>query len=312
MALLYSSTHLHMKNNFILLIISALIPSFLKAQVVEETRLMSLGSNPAFTTLITGTDTKFVDAEWREYMKIYGKTTKVKQTKETVTPDIQIVSIGGISRLNVYNLNEIAPEGVKTYVWIRKDSAFINSSSNPEEYKAGASFVKEFAHKIKVDLINNELELEQKNLAKLENNQAKLVKENEGLHKLIDDTNKKISQAGIDIETNLVEQEKAEKDIDHQKETVSDVQKREGVTAKEIDAQVKTLSKYENNLTKLKKENDNLHKLIEDSHKKITQAEADIETNLGNQDLAKKEIENQTGIVEGVQKKLDAAKKEKL
>ena len=300
-----------MKNNFILLIISALIPSFLKAQVTEETRVMSLGSNPALTTLITGTDTKYVDAEWREYVKIYGKTAKVKQTKETVTPDVQIVNIGGISKLNLYNLNELAAEGVKTYVWIKKDSTFINSTSNPEEYKASVSFVKEFAHKIKVDLINDELGLEQKNLDKLESNQAKLVKENESLHKLIDDSNKKISQAEIDIETNLKEQDQAEKDIDHQRGTVSDVQKREGVTAKEIDAQVKILSKYENNLSKLKKENDSLHKLIEDSHKKITQAETDIETNLGNQELAKKEIENQQGIVDGVQKKLDAARKEK-
>ncbi len=277
--------------------------------MLEETGTMSHGPQPAFTIVIPGTDSKFVDAEWHEYMKIYGKTAKVKQSKETVTAGIHIVDIGGLINLSVYNLNATTGSDVKTFVWIQMDSGFINSTTYPKEYPAAVKFVKEFAHKVKVDLIANQLELEQKHLDKSQSNQAKLVKENENLHKTIEENKKKISQAEIDIDQNVKDQEQAQKNIDNQKVAVSDVQKKSDVTSKQIDEQVKILSKYENNLSKLKRDNDNLHKQIDDSNKKITQAEIDIETNLKNQELAQKEVDNQKGVVDGIQKNLEAAKK---
>jgi hypothetical protein len=301
-----------MRQFFNLLLLFCLVPTIARTQVLEETKAMSLGPNSALTVIIQGTDTKFVDAEWKEYMKIYNvKVVKVKQSKETVTPGIQIVDIGGISKLNIYNLNETAGADVKTFVWISKDSGFINSTTYPKEYVASVKFVKDFAHHVKIDLITDELAAGQKHLEKDQSNQAKLVKENESLHKTIDDNKKKITQAGIDIDQNLKDQQQAQKTIDNQKIAVDEIQKRTDVSAKDIEAQVKLLSKDENNLAKLKKDNDNLHKLIDDSNKKIAQANTDIETNLKNQELGQKEIDNQKGIVDGVQKKLDAAKKQK-
>ncbi len=215
-----------MKNAFILLIFSCLIPSLANAQVLEDTRVMSLGSNPALTIILPGADAKFVDAEWREFMKSYGKVTKVKQSKECVAADIQVLDIGGVNKINIYNLNEEVGEGVKTIVWIDMGNGYVNSTAYPKEYVAGVKLLKDFAYKVKLDMIANELEEEQKQLAKFESNLNKLQREKDNLHKIIEDSKKRISQAESDIEGNLKEQELAQKEIDTQKSVIGGVQKK--------------------------------------------------------------------------------------
>ena len=296
-----------MKNVFILFILSFLYQASSKAQVLEDSLVMSLGFNNALTIVIPETTSKFVDAEWKEYLKPYGKVTKIKQSIETITPDVQILDIGGISKLTIYNRNESVTEGVKANVWIAIDSGFVQSEAYPKEYVASVKWLKDFAYKVTNDQITVELEAEQKILDKFSANLTKLQKENTSLHKSIEDSKEKITEAEADIETNLNQQEMAQKDIDNQKTIVGEIQKQSGVTSKQIDEEVKQLTKLENNLTKLKKSNDSLHKVITDSNNKIVKAEEDIITNLENQELAQKEIDNQKVVVAGVQKKLDEA-----
>jgi predicted nucleic acid-binding Zn-ribbon protein len=97
-------------------------------------------------------------------------------------------------------LNERAQEAGKTDIDNQK--AVVESvKENPEEYK-----------------------MQQKLLAKLVSNLEKLVKENQGLHKTITDSNAKIKQAELDIETNLEEQKTTQGQIDDQKKVVELVQ----------------------------------------------------------------------------------------
>ena len=198
----------------------------LNAQVLEETRVMSAGSQPALTIILPGADVRFVEAKWKEYMKPYGKVTRVKSAKEFVTSDIQILDIGGISRLNVYSLTEEAAEGAKMTAWFDLGPGFISSESYPKEYVAGVKFIKDFAAKVKLDMITIELEEQQKLLSKAENSLTKLQRENESLHKIIEDSKKRIAQAEEDIQKNLKEQEMAQKEIELKKETVDSVQKK--------------------------------------------------------------------------------------
>ncbi len=204
------------------------------AQVMEDTRVMSAGSQPALTIVLPGADTKFADSEWKDFMKSYGKITKVKKAKESVAQGVQILDIGGVNRLNVYHLSESAPEGSKMVVWIDMGGGFISSSTFPKEYTAAVRFLQDFAHKVNVDLI-----------------------------------------------------------------------------AIEVDTQKKALSRLESNLSKLQRDNDNLHKIIEDAKKRIAQAELDIVKNLQDQDIAQKEIENQSGVLDAVQRKLEETKARK-
>lgn len=215
-----------MKNVFILLLLSVLIPSFVKAQVLEETRVMSLGSSPALTIMLPGADIKFADAEWKEYMKPYGKVSRVKQSKENVVADAVLMDIGGISKINVFNQNEESGDGVKSIVWINTDSGFVNSTTTPTAYVAGVKFMKDFAYKVKVDLITKDLEDQQKQLTKLESSLTKLQREKESLNKVIEDSKKRIAQAESDIEKNKKDQEVAQKEIDNQKNVLDGVEKK--------------------------------------------------------------------------------------
>lgn len=214
-----------MKNAFLLLVLFCL--SFqLNAQVAEETRVMSVGSQPALVVLLPGADTKFADAEWKEYMKTYGKVTRVKQAKENVVEGAQILDIGGVNRLNIYSLSEASAEGAKMVVWIDMGGGFISSIGFPKEYAESVKFLQSFAHKVKVDQIALDLDSQQKTLTKFQSNLTKLQRENENLHKIIEDSQKRIAQAELDIVKNLQEQEVASKEIESQKTTVESVQKK--------------------------------------------------------------------------------------
>jgi hypothetical protein len=205
----------------------AILPLFnLHAQVAEETRVMSVGSQPALTIILPGADMKFADAEWKEYMKSYGKMTKVKQSKENLVEGAQILDIGGVNRLNVYSISEAVAEGSKMIVWIDMGGGFINSSTFPKEYAEAVKFMQNFGHKVKVDQIAIDLDGQQKTLTKFESNLTKLQRENDNLHKVIEDAKKRIAEAELDIVKNLEEQDLAQKEIDAQKTTVQTVQKK--------------------------------------------------------------------------------------
>ena len=74
----------------------------------------------------------------------------------------------------------------------------------------------------------------------------------------------------------------------------------------QLDDQNDALKKLEKQQRNLEKDNQGLHDDIENWKKRITKAEADIETNLKNQEDAKVKIEAQKKLVEEVQKKLNS------
>ena len=215
-----------MKSLFSLAIFLLSSITFLQAQVLEETRVMASGSHPALTIVIPGADTKFAEAAWKEYMKSYGKVTRVKQAKESVVSDIQVLDIGGVNRINVYSLTESDGDGAKMIVWFDMGPGYISSEAYPTEYVAAVKFLKDYAHKVKVDLITEELEAQTKILANAQSSLTTLQRQNENYHKTIEDARKRIADAEKDIEKNLKDQEQAQKEIGAQEEALKQVQKK--------------------------------------------------------------------------------------
>jgi hypothetical protein len=86
--------------------------------------------------------------------------------------------------------------------------------------------MQQFGHKVKVDQIALDLDMQQKALTKYENNLESLQRKNDSLHKVIEDAKKRIAEAELDIIKNLQEQEMAQKEIDTQKLAVEAVQKK--------------------------------------------------------------------------------------
>jgi hypothetical protein len=213
-------------KNLILLISFVLTGTLTGAQVVQETRDMSLGAQPALTLVIPGADVKFVSNEWKDFTKNYGKLSKVSHGKEYVIANTHILDIGGANNINLYALAEDVNGGTKVVVWIQMEGQFIDASDSPKEYKSAVEFMEEFEHKVDVDMIALDLDAQQKALAKFEDNMAKLQHDNDALQKTIDDAKKKIADAEASITANLEAQETAQKEIDDQKALVDAVQKK--------------------------------------------------------------------------------------
>lgn len=215
-----------MKNVYSLLILTALSLNIIQAQVLEENRIMMDGSQPALTIVIAGAEPKLVDAAWKEFIKSYGKVTRIKGAKENVASDIQVLEVGGVNRLNIHSLSEEVADGTKIIVWIDMGPAFISSAAYPKEYVSGVKFLKDFAAKVKMDMVTLELEEQEKIVKKAENNLSELQRKNENYHRIIEDSKKRIAEAEKDIEKNLKDQELAHKEIEAQKQVLGGVQKK--------------------------------------------------------------------------------------
>ena len=294
-----------MKKYIFLLLPAVFISGLLSAQVTAENRVMVSGSQPALVVKLKGADTKFAEAEWKDYTKSYGKVIKVKGSKESVIEGIHVKDIGQGTLLNVYSLATPSVDGSDMIVWFNRGGSYLESSD--KEYATAEEFLKTFAIKVNVDMIALDLEEQQKKQSKLENDLTRLQKVNENLHKDITNAKAKIDQAEIDIPLNVKAQETAQADIANQKGVVESVKE----NPEEYKIQQKLLAKLESNYTKLQKENESLHKTVTDSNAKIKQAELDIETNLEEQKAANQAIADQKIVVDLVQKKLDEARSQK-
>lgn len=214
-----------MKNLFILSF--SLIFSFtLQAQVVQETQVMSKGSQPAMTLIIPGSNTEFVATEWKDFTKNYGKTTRVKGSKESLIEAAQILNIGGVNKLNIYANAETVNEGTKAIVWMEMGGGFLNPGDFPKEYREAVKFVEDFGHKVRVDQIAVDLAAQQKNLTKFQGNLTKLQTQNTNLQKVIEDAKAKIAETELSITANQEEQASAQKLIDDQKLMIEAIQKK--------------------------------------------------------------------------------------
>lgn len=276
-----------------------------QSQVTTDNRPMVTGVQPALVLQLKGADPKFVETKWKEFTKNYGKVEKVKGSKESVIQGIHIGEIGGGELMNVYSYSAQAADGTELTVWFSRGGNYLTSKE--PEYPKAERFLKSFALKVNADMIGLDLEEQQKKLEKLESAQAKLVKENENLHKIIADNTAKIEQANVDIPLNERSQEVSKADITNQKAVVESVKD----NPEEYKMQQKLLAKLESADEKLKKENASLHKVIADSEAKIKQAELDITANLEAQATTQTQIEEQEKVVELVTTKYNEAKAKK-
>ncbi|MEL6986449.1 MAG: hypothetical protein AAGK97_01355 [Bacteroidota bacterium] len=149
--------------------------------VSEERKVMFLGAKNAMVIDFPG-DPKFVDKSWKEYMNKYGKTKKVKKSKEMGTEGISVMSIGGTETISVYNLTSKGSKGTEMTTWIKKGDEFV-SSDDPDTYDAALEFMHEFSIKLHKDIVAEELTEEEKVLKKMLSDLKKLKRDNENYHK---------------------------------------------------------------------------------------------------------------------------------
>ncbi|HLF65061.1 MAG TPA: hypothetical protein VI603_14955 [Saprospiraceae bacterium] len=192
----------------------------------EQSQVMALGSQNAIFIDLPGVSSSFAEKEWRDFIDQYGKAKKVKKSNEWLVEAAQILDIGGVNTVNLYSRSDETSNATRHYLWIESGGVFVSSSSNPDAYKGSTKLLKDFAHKVKVDMIAIELDAQQKAMDNLEKDLQKLKRENDGYHKTIEDAKQRITKAETDIAKNVQDQQLRMQEIEAQRVVVEEVQKR--------------------------------------------------------------------------------------
>lgn len=197
------------------------------AQITEESKSMNLGVRNALILDLPDTKPSFVDKLWKKYIKTYGgKTKKVRGGDEIFTDDAEIVGIGGANTVDIYARAEDRGTGASLAMWVDMGGAFLASETHADRYIEGEKFLMRFALFVAKENTQIEMEEEEKQLKRLESNLKRLERDNERYHREIEQAKEAIRKAEANIETNLLEQDETNQQIEIQKGVVSEVKRR--------------------------------------------------------------------------------------
>ena len=285
-----------MKRSSLILALIFGIYSLSTAQVREENLNMILGVNNALIIPIPDAEKSYVEKEWKEFMKKYGKVDKVKKTSQWLIQSANLVNYEDIGRVSIYA--EALDKAIPTELaaWIQVDAEFINSTDNPKAYEAGVNLLEDFALKVKIDLINIELEQHQKVLAKYQSNLERLEKGHAKYENTIDQGHKDIASAEDNVVKNQSDQASTTADIEGMKDDPTS------------EKQLKKLKKTQG---KLERDYLSYVNTIAKNKDRIALAETNIEENLSDQEGVKTEIEEQKLVVKEVRDRLNAVRSDK-
>jgi predicted RNase H-like nuclease (RuvC/YqgF family) len=112
------------------------------------------------------------------------------------------------------------------YVAIDMGGAYLSSSNHPDKFKAMKKILYDFAKEMSEEVVKKQIKDATKVLEGFLSAQKNLEKENEGLHKDIENYKEKIKKAEDDIKTNLADQNAKKKEIEAQQKAVDALQEK--------------------------------------------------------------------------------------
>lgn len=216
---------LYMKS-MIIIFFFVTIANILSGQVTEQNRRMSLGEQSALVLEIKDADVKTVETVWKDFFGKFGKEKKNRKADEWYITDAEISPLRYSRTVDLYAQISGAGTVVTVVTWIDMKGGFLSAAEYPKEYPAAVEMLQDFNMTVKRTIIENDLKEQEKLLSRLENEMKKLLRENDNLHKIIEDAKEKIAKAEADIQTNLADQDARKKEIELQKNTIDEVRKR--------------------------------------------------------------------------------------
>ncbi len=195
--------------------------------VVEDSRIMSLGSRPSFQLTLTNTESKTVEKLWREYIKsrVDAKLKTDKKSKEQIAMGISSGVTPGTTADLYSTITERGGDVLLT-VWLDKGASFVNSKEDQANATNVQTFLKEFYYEVERNTITRELNAEIDKQKELEKKLARLVKDKDGLYNDIQEWEEKIRKAREAIKDNEATQATTKKEIESQTRAVEAVQKK--------------------------------------------------------------------------------------
>ncbi len=188
----------------------ATIVSAQNVEAIEKT--MSLGKQTGVYIEVEGGEKDDVKDLWEDYMKDYGKTKRNKKADEYYSEGARIPLVSSSNNVDMYAKFEEGKNQATAYFWAVSDGEFVDDS------KGLQTFVQDFYLLARKEVINKEIEEQEKVLKKLDKNMGKLVKKNTGYHKDIEKAEDKIRKAEENIEKNLNDQDEMQAEMIKQKE----------------------------------------------------------------------------------------------
>jgi hypothetical protein len=195
--------------------------------VLETERTMSFGSRPCFRLEFNNTETDVVEDLWKSYVKstFNGKLKKDKKSGEWFVTGLKSPMMGA-DPFGVYSIIEKTKTGTALNVWYDAGSYFLNRRDNASRTEEMSRSLKTFYFDVRRAALNKELKSQESKLKELENRQKKLAKENDDLHRDIDNFKAKIKKAEDDIVKNDKEQEATILDTDAQRRAIEELRRR--------------------------------------------------------------------------------------
>ncbi len=217
------------KNTFVLILflVSANLLSAQYNVVAETERTMSFGSRPAFRLEFKNTDPNTVETMWRDFAKknFGAKLKKDKKSGEWTASNLESPMMGN-DRFTIYSTVEKVNDGANLTVWFDAGSYFLNRRDNGGRTEEVSRALQTLYFDVRRMAISDELKAQQVSLAEMEKKQKSLQKENDELHKAIENYKAKIKKAEEDIVKNEKEQNSNMVDQDAQRRQIDETQRR--------------------------------------------------------------------------------------
>jgi hypothetical protein len=204
-----------MKKITLLTVLLTFLTTLTFAQVSESQKFMSQGTYNSLTIQLPEGSEKDAPKEWIKFAKRYGKAKRNRKTGEYFVNDAKILEMSNNS-VDIY----AKFEGNTITVWFDLGGAYLSSREHINGYATGEQILMDFGLELKVLMVNDEVEKEEKNLKKMEMDLERLTKEKATNEKNIEDWKAKIAQAEADIEQNVKDQEAKTTEIEQQKTIV--------------------------------------------------------------------------------------------
>ena len=152
---------------------------------------------------------------------------KIKRKSEFLTEGATIAAVNGVDPVNLYSTFDESGDDVVLTVWFDLGGAsFLNSAEHPDQFAGAQQLLNKYAIELNKASIKKQVSEEKNKLKKLESDYKKLNRDHKRYVREIEQAKEKIKKAEANIETNLIEQEEKEKQIEAQKTVIEIVKKK--------------------------------------------------------------------------------------
>ncbi|MFK8009691.1 MAG: hypothetical protein AB8H03_25255 [Saprospiraceae bacterium] len=178
-------------------------------EITESKETMKKGTFNAIVVELPNADDKVALKVWKSFIKGYGaKAKKVKKSKEYLASGAIIGGLNNSENVDVYAKVQEKGDDSELIVWIEMGEFYVSSGSFPSDYTAAVKVLEDYVIEVAKELVNIEIDDEEKKMKKMGKEMDKLKRKNKSYHKDIEKAKDAIAKA----EKNIEENESAQKE----------------------------------------------------------------------------------------------------